>query len=75
MKAMRKETAGPSGLQDCRGRKTTLAQELIKLIKITGKPVIHLDGDKLREIFGVVERNSQNYDRNARLRLAMNILN
>ena len=33
--------------------------------------MIHLDGDKLREIFGVVERNSQNYDRNARLGLAM----
>ena len=51
--------------------KTTLAQELIKLIIVTGEPVIHLDGDKLREIFGVVERNSQNYDRNARLGLAM----
>ena len=51
--------------------KTTLAQELIKLITVTGEPVIHLDGDKLREIFDVVERNSQNYDRNARLGLAM----
>ena len=36
--------------------KTTLAQELIKLIIVTGEQVIHLDGDKLREIFGVVER-------------------
>ena len=51
--------------------KTVLAHELIKLISITGEPVIHLDGDRLREIFGVVERNSQNYDRNRRLGLAM----
>lgn len=51
--------------------KTTLALELVKRLRSEGFPVISLDGDDLREVFGAVSFNEKNYGRNGRLALAM----
>ncbi len=51
--------------------KTTLALELVKRLRLEGFPVIFLDGDELREVFGAVSFNEKNHGREGRLALAM----
>ena len=51
--------------------KTTLALELVKRLRKEGAPVIFLDGDELREVFGAASINAKNHGREGRLNLAM----
>ena len=51
--------------------KTTLALELVKRLRSEGFPVIFLDGDELREVFGAASFNEKNHGREGRLALAM----
>ena len=43
--------------------KTTLAREVVKQLRELKKSVVFLDGDKLREVFGVAEIQKQNFDK------------
>ena len=47
--------------------KTTLAREVVKQLRELKKSVVFLDGDKLREVFGVAEIQKQNFDKKRRL--------
>lgn len=51
--------------------KTTLANEVVQRLRLIGIHAILLDGDELREVFGSVAINGGNYDKAARLELAM----
>jgi adenylylsulfate kinase-like enzyme len=51
--------------------KTTLALKLVDRFRAEGLPVVFLDGDELREVFGAVAANAQNHGREGRLALAM----
>ena len=51
--------------------KSTLGREVVAMLRNKGDVVVYLDGDQLREIFGSKNIAEQNYDRNARLSLAM----
>jgi adenylylsulfate kinase-like enzyme len=51
--------------------KSTLAHEVVARMRNDGKPVLMLDGDELREVFGAVAANAQNHGREGRLALAM----
>ena len=51
--------------------KSTLAHEVTSRLRVQGKVVVMLDGDELREVFGAVDANAQNHDREGRLALAM----
>lgn len=51
--------------------KTTLAQEMCARLRADGVPVIMLDGDELREVFGAAAPSARNHGRAARLALAM----
>ena len=51
--------------------KTTLAKEVSQNLISRDLPVILLDGDELREVFGLAIANAQNHGREARLALAM----
>lgn len=51
--------------------KSTLASELADRLRASGMAVVMLDGDELREVFGAVAENVQNYCREGRLALAM----
>jgi cytidine diphosphoramidate kinase len=51
--------------------KTTLALELVKRLRSKGVPVIFLDGDELREVFGAASFKEKNHGRKGRLALAM----
>jgi adenylylsulfate kinase len=51
--------------------KSTLAVEVVAKLHKRGEPVIMLDGDNLREVFGAVAANAQNHGREGRLALAM----
>ncbi len=51
--------------------KTTLALKLVDHFRAEGLPVVFLDGDELREVFGAVAANVQNHGREGRLALAM----
>jgi adenylylsulfate kinase len=51
--------------------KTTVACELVQKLRILGESVVFLDGDELRNVFGVVAANDQNHAREGRLALAM----
>jgi adenylylsulfate kinase-like enzyme len=51
--------------------KTTLAVKLVDRFRAEGLPVVFLDGDELREVFGAVAANAQNHGRQGRLALAM----
>jgi adenylylsulfate kinase-like enzyme len=51
--------------------KTTLALKLVDHLRAEGLPVVFLDGDELREVFGAVAANAQNHGREGRLALAM----
>jgi adenylylsulfate kinase-like enzyme len=49
--------------------KSTLAEALVSALRGAGKPVVMLDGDALREVFGAVD--AQHHGREARLGLAL----
>jgi adenylylsulfate kinase-like enzyme len=51
--------------------KSTLALDVYRKIRCYGVPVVLLDGDELREVFGAVASNTQNHGREGRLALAM----
>ena len=51
--------------------KTTLSKAFYKLLKSKNLPVILLDGDDLREIFGRASISFDNHNREARIELAM----
>ncbi len=51
--------------------KSSLAVEVVKRFRANGKAVVMLDGDQLREIFGATVVDSEKFNRNARLSLAM----
>lgn len=51
--------------------KTTLAAKICELLSNRGEFVVCLDGDKLREVFGVLDNSKINHGREARLSLAM----
>jgi adenylylsulfate kinase-like enzyme len=51
--------------------KSTLASETAALLRAAGNSVVILDGDELREVFGAVTENQQNYSHQGRLALAM----
>lgn len=51
--------------------KTTLAESLVTRLRADGTPVVFLDGDVLREVFGAAAVNAQNHGREGRLALAM----
>ena len=51
--------------------KSTLAHEVVGKLRDTGKAVVMLDGDELREVFGAVAAKEDNHGREGRLALAM----
>lgn len=51
--------------------KTTLALELVKRLRSEGAPVIFLDGDELRKVFGATSNNEKNHGREGRINLAL----
>lgn len=51
--------------------KSTLAFEVATRLRAEGKVVVTLDGDELREVFGVASSNAANHSRDARRELAM----
>lgn len=51
--------------------KSTLALGLVNYLRQSASPVVMLDGDQLREVFGASALNSENYHRENRLALAM----
>lgn len=51
--------------------KTTLACSLVPMLKANGSPVLLLDGDELRAIFGDTHVSANSYERQARLEVAM----
>jgi cytidine diphosphoramidate kinase len=51
--------------------KSTLADKVVTLLKNKGLPVIHLDGDKLRDVFGSSKLSRKNHTRKSRISLAM----
>lgn len=50
--------------------KSTLATEVVKRLRGIGEPVVMLDGDELREVFGAAATNVQNHGRAGRQALA-----
>lgn len=50
--------------------KTTLASELTRRLRNSGRYVIMFDGDELREVFGAAACNATNHGRQGRLALA-----
>ena len=51
--------------------KSTLASEMARRLRASGKAVVVLDGDELRDVFGAVLASKENHGRTARLALAM----
>ena len=51
--------------------KSTLASSLVKRLRETDAAVVLLDGDELRDVFGVTSLNSENYSRDKRIALAL----
>ena len=51
--------------------KSTLAEGLTSRLRRTGKPVVMLDGDLLREALGISAEQSANYDRRSRCDVAL----
>jgi len=51
--------------------KSTLARALTEGLRGQGRPVILLDGDELREVFGTTTEQPHHYGRDGRLALAM----
>jgi len=50
--------------------KSTLANEIVHKLRARGFPTVMLDGDVLRDVFGVDPGNSENHVRDRRLSLA-----
>ena len=51
--------------------KSTLAHEMAHRMKAIGKAVLVLDGDELREVYGMAADNPQNHGREGRLAVSM----
>jgi adenylylsulfate kinase-like enzyme len=51
--------------------KTTLSMEIVRQLREKRTDVIRLDGDDLRKMLGVETNDARSYDRNARLKFAM----
>ena len=51
--------------------KTTLGIKISNVLKDKGSPVVYLDGDQLREVFGVDAYTKKNYNKDFRFLLAM----
>lgn len=51
--------------------KSTLAKVLVEKLRLSGKSVVMLDGDELREVLGAAKTSSNSYGREVRLDLAM----
>ena len=51
--------------------KSTLANEVVNLLREQGESVVFLDGDELRGVFGAVESTVENHGRDARIALAL----
>jgi adenylylsulfate kinase-like enzyme len=51
--------------------KSTLAREVVSIFRSSSCPIIMLDGDELREVFGATALNTQNHSREGRLALSM----
>lgn len=51
--------------------KTTLADEVVEQFRESRVPVVQLDGDELREIFGATDANTSSYGRDKRIELAL----
>ena len=51
--------------------KTTLGIKISSVLKDKGSPVVYLDGDQLREVFGVDAYTKKNYNKDFRFLLAM----
>lgn len=51
--------------------KSSLAHEVVARLRAIGEPVVMLDGDELREVFGAVAANAKNHGREGRLALAL----
>jgi cytidine diphosphoramidate kinase len=51
--------------------KSTLAAEVVQLLRDKGDCVVCLDGDQLRKVFSTMHSTEKNYERSARLSLAM----
>jgi adenylylsulfate kinase len=51
--------------------KSTLANATTEKLRAAGEPVVQLDGDALREVFGAAATIAENHTREARLALAM----
>jgi cytidine diphosphoramidate kinase len=51
--------------------KSTISREVVLKLRDFGMPVVLLDGDELRELFGAVATNTQNHGRAGRIDLAM----
>ena len=50
--------------------KTSLAKEIVKLLRSQGKNVVLLDGDELRKVFNISKNQKQKYTREERLKLS-----
>lgn len=50
--------------------KSTLSHEIVKQLRLQGPPVVLLDGDELREVFGTTVPGTSAHDRDARIELA-----
>jgi adenylylsulfate kinase-like enzyme len=51
--------------------KSTLALELVRILREGGESVVALDGDELREVFGLSSTNVNSHGREGRLNLGM----
>jgi len=51
--------------------KTTLSKKISEVLSNKSIPCVYLDGDEIREIFGVTTLSSPNYNREGRVNLAM----
>ena len=51
--------------------KSTLAEEFAKKFRQNIGLIVHLDGDKLRAVFGALEESSNSFTRGSRLSIAM----
>ena len=51
--------------------KSVLAKALVKRLRMIDSEIMLLDGDELREVFGLNSVNQENYGRDKRIALAM----
>lgn len=50
--------------------KSTLSKRIAEKFQLSGKPIIRLDGDQLRDIFGSVSLEKKSFNKNSRIELA-----